>query len=90
MSDNDSASGNRETLLENSAAELTNAAYAVALRHGVEDNWLDLELELWEAIKEAVKKREQGDRPVSQSCLLLRYRVWRGPLSRAKDQKNFF
>jgi hypothetical protein len=60
MSDNDSASGNRETLLESSAAELTNAAYAVALRHGVEDNWLDLELELWEAMKEAVKKWEQG------------------------------
>ena len=60
MSDSDSASGNRETLLENAAAELTNAAYAVALRHGVEDNWLDLELELWEAIREAVKKREQA------------------------------
>ena len=60
MSDNDSASGHRETLLENSAAELTDAAYAVAIRHGVEDNWLDPELELWEAIKEAVKKREQA------------------------------
>jgi hypothetical protein len=60
MSDNNCASGNRETLLENSAAELTNAAYAVALRHGVEDNWLNLELELWEAMKEAVKKWEQG------------------------------
>ena len=56
MGDDDSASGNRETLLENFAAELTSAAYAVALRHGVEDKWLDLELELWEALKEAVKK----------------------------------
>ena len=36
------------------------AAYAVALRHGVEDKWLDLELELWEALKGAVKKWEQG------------------------------
>jgi hypothetical protein len=60
MNDNDSASGNRETLLESSAAELTSAAYAVALRHHVEDNWLDLELELWEALKETVKKWDQG------------------------------
>ena len=60
MSDNDSTSGNRETLLESVAAELTSAAYAVALRHGVEDKWLELELELWEALKEMVKKRGQG------------------------------
>ncbi len=44
--------------LETFAAELTSAAYAVALQHGVEDKWLDLEL--WEALKEAVKKWEQG------------------------------
>ena len=60
MSDNHSASWNRDTLLENFAAEVTSAAYAVALRHGVEDKWLELELELWEALKETVKKWEQG------------------------------
>jgi hypothetical protein len=60
MSDNDSASGNRETPLETFAAEITSAAYAVALRHGLESKWLDLELELWEALKETVKKWEQG------------------------------
>jgi hypothetical protein len=54
------ASGNRETLHENFAVELTNAAYAVARRHSVEDKWLDLELELWEAMNEAVKKWAQG------------------------------
>jgi hypothetical protein len=59
MSDNRGAGCNRETLLENFAAELTSAAYAVALRHGVEDKWLDLELELWEALREMVKKRGQ-------------------------------
>jgi hypothetical protein len=59
MSDNHGASGNRHILLENFAAELTRAAYAVALRHGLEDKWLDLELELWEALKDTVKKREQ-------------------------------
>jgi hypothetical protein len=65
MSGNDSASENRETLLENFAAELTSAAYAVALRHGVEDKWLDLELELWEALKASVQKWEQGSPPFS-------------------------
>jgi hypothetical protein len=60
MSDNHSASWNRDTLRENFAAELTSAAYAVALRHGVEDKWLDLELELWEALQETVRKWEQG------------------------------
>ncbi len=59
MSDNDGTSCNRATLLENFAAELTCAAYAVALRHGVENKWLDVELELWAALKETVKKREQ-------------------------------
>ena len=59
MSDNRRASCYRDNLLENFAAELTSAAYAVALRHGVEDKWLDLELELWETLKETVKKSGQ-------------------------------
>ena len=59
MSGNHGDTYNRDTLLENFAAELTSAAYAVALRHGVEDKWLDLELELWAALKETVKKSGQ-------------------------------
>jgi hypothetical protein len=60
MSDNHRASWDRDTLLDNFAAELTSAAYAVALRHGMEDKWLDLELALWEALKETVKNWEHG------------------------------
>ena len=60
MNDNRAVVGDADHELEALAAELTSAAYAVALRHGVEDKWLDLELELWEALKEAVKKWEQG------------------------------
>src|SRR5258707_1358612 len=60
MSDNPSTTRNRETLLENVAAEITSVAYAVALRHGVEEKWLDLELELWKSLKETVKQWEQG------------------------------
>ena len=59
MSDNHGASCDRDAVLENIAAELTSAAYAVALRHGLEDKWLDLELELWEALKETVKNWEK-------------------------------
>jgi hypothetical protein len=46
----------REEALENFAAELTEAAYPVALRRGVGDRWLDLELELWKVLNEAVRK----------------------------------
>jgi hypothetical protein len=63
MSDNHSASWNRATLLENFAAEFTSAAYAVALRHGVVDKWLDLELELWEALKETGQEVGAGAAP---------------------------
>jgi hypothetical protein len=41
------------------AAELTAVAYPVALRHGVGDKWLDLELELWRVLTETVKKWER-------------------------------
>jgi hypothetical protein len=42
--------------LENFAAELTEAAYSVALRRGVGNKWLDLKLELWRVLNEAVRK----------------------------------
>jgi hypothetical protein len=43
------------------ADELTAAAYPVALRHAVGDKWLDLQIELWRALTEAVRKWA-GDR----------------------------
>ena len=42
--------------LETFAAQLTEAAYPVILQHGMVDNWLDLELDLWNALKETVTK----------------------------------
>jgi hypothetical protein len=45
-----------EEALEDFAAELTEAAYPVALRHGVGDRWLDLKLQLWKVLNEAVHK----------------------------------
>jgi|GEM_PF-3757988 len=51
--------GEREPLLDNFAAEVADAAYKVALRHGVGDKWLDLQLDLWGALTEAIKKRSR-------------------------------
>jgi hypothetical protein len=45
-----------EHALEAFAADLAAAAYLVALRHGLGDNWLDLELDLWRVLTETVKK----------------------------------
>jgi hypothetical protein len=50
--------------LETLVAELTDAAYAVALRHKKPGSWIDLELDLWRALGETVQKRvTQSDAP---------------------------
>jgi hypothetical protein len=49
----------RDSFWEYAAAELTDAAYPVMLRHGAGKNWLDLELDLWNAMIEAVKKLQE-------------------------------
>ena len=49
-----------DILLGTFVAELTAAAYAVALRHGTGHSWLDLQLELWKALNETVRSWGQG------------------------------
>ena len=56
---NRNTAGDQDILLEEFTAELTRAAYAVALRHSARDKWLDLQLELWKALQETVKKWEK-------------------------------
>jgi hypothetical protein len=46
---------NRDALLETFAAELTIAAYRVALRTRTQGSWLDLELDLWRALADTVE-----------------------------------
>ena len=47
-------------------ADLTEAAYSIALRHKGGERWLDLELDLWRAMAQTVKKWEQrAFRPLS-------------------------
>ena len=46
---------NRDALLETLAAELTLAAYRVALRTRTEGTWLDLELDLWRTLADTAR-----------------------------------
>jgi hypothetical protein len=45
--------------LESLVAELTEAAYPVALRHSARGSWVDLELDLWKALGQAISKWEE-------------------------------
>jgi hypothetical protein len=50
----------RDAQLETFTAELTHAAYRVALRNRARGTWLDLELDLWRALADTVKTWERG------------------------------
>ena len=54
------------TSSEDFAAELTQAAYGVALRHGAGERWLDLQLELWMALKDTLDRSERESPPGSE------------------------
>ena len=45
--------------LDDLVADLTETAYPIALRHNGGERWLDLELDLWRAMAQTVKKWEQ-------------------------------
>lgn len=59
MNRNRAITVDRDALLDNLAADLTDAAYPIALRHRRGDSWVDLELDLWKALSAAVKKWER-------------------------------
>ena len=46
----------RDASLETFTAELTNAAYGIALRHRRVGSWVDLELALWRVLAETVTR----------------------------------
>ena len=54
------------TLTEEVLAELTAAAYRVALRHGTRAAFIDLELDLWRALRHTLA--EAADRPEALPC----------------------
>jgi hypothetical protein len=46
--------GEAEILAEGFLAELTDAAYRVALRHGIKGSFIDVELDLWQALRQVL------------------------------------
>ncbi len=70
----ESAVNEQGAFLESLAAELTVAAYELALRYGVRDKWHDLQLDLWGAMTQALAKRcclpSSESRQVEDRCLL--------------------
>jgi hypothetical protein len=56
MNLDNSIAHDRDTRLESLVAKLTEAAYPIALRHGVRGSWVDLELELWKALGETLSQ----------------------------------
>jgi hypothetical protein len=48
-------------VIESSAAELAQAAYNVALKRGIADSWLDLELEIWGTLLAIMKKQQWSE-----------------------------
>ena len=50
--------------VENLASDLADIAYRVALRHGVGDQWLELQLDLWGALTEVIDKRSCLDQEI--------------------------
>jgi hypothetical protein len=56
MNDNEPATRGWDGALERLAAEVTETAYAIALRHGARDKWVELELGLWEELTRAVRR----------------------------------
>ena len=64
-------SGDQHIFQDALAAKLTDAAYAVALRHDRPGSWIDLELELWKVLSETIQTWlpavQREDKPVSVS-----------------------
>jgi len=46
---------------EELVAELAQAAYRVALRHGIKGPFIDVELDLWRELRRVLAKRERVD-----------------------------
>src|SRR5271166_2591846 len=87
MNHNHGATGEKDSLLENFAAELTAAVYPIALRHGMAGSWIKVELDLWKALAETVKTRAR-DRPPGGSSE--EFKVWQEGLLVALTESAFY
>ncbi|HEV7998505.1 MAG TPA: hypothetical protein VGP63_01420 [Planctomycetaceae bacterium] len=57
MNNGHTTQSDQDALLDTFAAELTDAAYPIALKYGVLGSSLDLELEIWKTFTELVRRR---------------------------------
>jgi hypothetical protein len=55
-----------ESCQEQFVAELAAAAYQAALRHGLKGPFIDVELELWQALRAVVAARLTGEGPLQR------------------------
>jgi hypothetical protein len=62
MNDTARANADRAVLLKAFVAELSSAAYHVALRHGA-GTWLDLQLRLWQTLADTVEQWARKSSP---------------------------
>jgi hypothetical protein len=74
MSDTLGTACTRDARLENYAAELTRAAYPLMLRHGMRGSWIEVELGLWRALAETVRRWARQRPPAGSPDEL---KVWR-------------
>jgi len=59
MNNQDATNRDQDDRLDTFAAELTAAAYPIALKYGVSGSSLDLELEIWKTIIVFLHKRKR-------------------------------
>jgi hypothetical protein len=57
----------RDTWIENFAAEVTGAVYPVLLRRSLKESWITVELGLWRALAETVKRWDRQRPPAGSS-----------------------
>jgi len=77
MSDIPDTARDRDARLENFAAELTRAVYPLVLRRGLKGSWIKVELDLWRALAETIKKWARQQPPAASSREL---QAWREDL----------
>jgi RND family efflux transporter MFP subunit len=87
MSDIPDAALDRDIGLEDFAAQLTSAVYPVALRRGLKASWLKMELGLWRALAEVLKKWDR-QRPSAASAAALE--AWRDGLLVDLSESAFY
>src|SRR5215475_3633548 len=61
-------------VLTSFAADLTDAAYSVVLRHGIGGSWIDLQLDVWRVLAASIT---ETPRPESRSPAPGEFYAWR-------------